>query len=51
MFEILKLLREIRALRTIHWEIRDGVMHVEIPVSEDDEKLIADMQRMFAPIE
>lgn len=51
MFEVLKLLRDINTLRRIHWEIKDGIMHVQIPVSEDDAKFVEDMQRLFEPVD
>ena len=60
MFEILKALLAVQeACRNHHtslrWEIADTghglVLQAEIPVTEDDQRFVQDMQRMFEEVE
>ena len=51
MFKILCLLRDLNALRAVHWYVASNneELVVRIPLSEEDAKLVEDMQRLFAP--
>lgn len=57
IFEILKHLRDINVLRTTNWDIRAEVagqglvLHVDIPVSDEDVAFIRDMQAFFEPVD
>lgn len=51
MFEVLKLLRDLNALRPIAWEIEGDEMVVRIPISAEDAQFVNDMQRLFEPTE
>jgi hypothetical protein len=61
MFEILKALLDLSEAckahdTTLHWGVHDDganglVLRADVPITEDDQHFVEDMQRMFAPVE